>query len=54
VLSCGEVLYIKKARRSLIEAAKVGKELLYTQNVLDGEEVIWRWEQDECLDGMLS
>jgi len=45
-------LYIKEARRSLIESANVGKELFYTQKVLDGEEVTWRWEQDECLDGM--
>ena len=46
-----EVCYIKKAIRRLTESADVGKELLYTEKVLHGEEVIWRWE-DECLDGM--
>jgi len=42
----------KEDSKRLKESTSVGKVLLDTQKVLDGKEVFWRWEQDECLDGM--
>ena len=47
-VSCGEILYKNRSRRSVEELANTGKELLYS----DGVEIVWMWEQDECLKGM--